>query len=287
MRQAYQHPESTTNLRWLMYLFVLPVVCYSQILNGSFEKDGQPSLDNWTIICDQGIPIQDTPDDGGVWCLRLAMGNYQGCYPSRAEQVIPDVRQGDIIQVSAWAKQDKLKDSPTSLYLKIYHAKGEATTLSVDTTTSEEWVKLTVTDTLKIDEGDSVAIVLDPGTTSGPQILNSDSYFDLVEEKKIGEIVSAGDNYPQHKPEEFGLLQNYPNPFNPTTVIGYRLPVISNVELNIFNLLGQKVAVLVKERQNAGEHKVQFEGSGLASGVYFYQLRAGSYVSTKKLLLLR
>jgi len=88
-------------------------------------------------------------------------------------------------------------------------------------------------------------------------------------------------------PTVFALHQNYPNPFNPTTTISYGLPQKSHVSLKVYNTLGQLVATLVNDEQEAGYREVKFDGSDLASGVYFYQLQAGSYVNTKKLLLLR
>lgn len=88
-------------------------------------------------------------------------------------------------------------------------------------------------------------------------------------------------------PEQFSLSQNYPNPFNPSTTIRYALPSRAYVRLTVFNTLGQHVATLVNENQEAGYHDVRFDGSGLASGVYFYRIQAGTYLDTKKLLLLR
>jgi hypothetical protein len=88
-------------------------------------------------------------------------------------------------------------------------------------------------------------------------------------------------------PEMFELLQNYPNPFNPLTVIGYRLPVVSDIRLVVFDLLGREVSVLAEGRRDAGAHEVEFDASGHPSGVYFYRLQAGGTVATKRLLLLR
>ena len=88
-------------------------------------------------------------------------------------------------------------------------------------------------------------------------------------------------------PSAFQLEQNYPNPFNPITVVRYQLPVVSSVKLAVYDILGREVAVLVNERRNAGVHEVIFDGSGLSSGVYLYRLRAGDFLQTRKLCLIR
>jgi photosystem II stability/assembly factor-like uncharacterized protein len=88
-------------------------------------------------------------------------------------------------------------------------------------------------------------------------------------------------------PRSFSLSQNYPNPFNPITVIRYQVPIAGDVKLVVYDLLGREVVVLVDERRVRGSYEVKFDATGLASGVYFYRLQAGSYVNTKKLLLLR
>ncbi|HQT90600.1 MAG TPA: T9SS type A sorting domain-containing protein [Candidatus Kryptobacter bacterium] len=85
----------------------------------------------------------------------------------------------------------------------------------------------------------------------------------------------------------FSLMQNYPNPFNPTTRIEYRIANIGFVSLKVYNVLGQEVASLVNGVKRPGDYAVQFDGSRLASGVYFYRLQAGSYAATNKLLLLK
>jgi len=87
--------------------------------------------------------------------------------------------------------------------------------------------------------------------------------------------------------ENYSLQQNYPNPFNPSTVIGYQLPVSSDVTLKVYDLLGREITTLVDEYKPAGNYEVEFNAANLPSGVYFYQLKAGSFVETKKMILIR
>ena len=86
---------------------------------------------------------------------------------------------------------------------------------------------------------------------------------------------------------EYALEQNYPNPFNPVTTIGYVLKDKSNAKLILLNAIGEEVAVLVNEEQDKGFHTVDFNAANLPSGVYFYQLKAGEFISVKKMLLLK
>lgn len=88
-------------------------------------------------------------------------------------------------------------------------------------------------------------------------------------------------------PLEFSLDQNFPNPFNPATQIEYSIPEDGIVKLNIYNALGQKVYELVNGIEKAGKHKIKFNGSGLASGVYFYKLESGNNIAVKKLMLMK
>jgi hypothetical protein len=85
----------------------------------------------------------------------------------------------------------------------------------------------------------------------------------------------------------FTLDQNYPNPFNPSATISYQLPKTGNVNLKVFDVLGKEVATLVNMEQTSGSYKVEFNGSGLASGIYYYQLRASDFIETKKMILLK
>ncbi len=88
-------------------------------------------------------------------------------------------------------------------------------------------------------------------------------------------------------PTSFILMQNYPNPFNSTTNITYTILTASKVTLKIYNLLGQLIATLVDEQKDANTYVREFNASRLASGVYFYQIKAGNFYSTKKMVLIK
>ncbi len=88
-------------------------------------------------------------------------------------------------------------------------------------------------------------------------------------------------------PLDYNLEQNYPNPFNPSTVIKYSIPQDGMVTLNVFNLLGEKVASLVNGLQQAGRYEVNFDASKLSSGIYLYTINAGSFNSVKKMVLMK
>lgn len=101
----------------------------------------------------------------------------------------------------------------------------------------------------------------------------------------VGGTTALGDDHSQ--PESYDLGQNYPNPFNPTTTIAYSLDKAEQVRLVVYDLLGQEVSVLVDGFRTAGQHKVEFNGSNLPSGIYFYRMEAGSQVFTNKMMLIK
>ncbi|MBK8982995.1 MAG: T9SS type A sorting domain-containing protein [Ignavibacteria bacterium] len=82
-------------------------------------------------------------------------------------------------------------------------------------------------------------------------------------------------------------INNYPNPFNPSTKIFYTLPLEGIVKISVYNSLGQKVKDIVNEFKNAGSYSAEFNGSGFASGIYYYRLEAGSFFQSKKMMLLK
>jgi hypothetical protein len=170
------------------------------------------------------------------------------------------------------------------------------------------WAGTTEADTLWIgmisqhklyESGPLVQIVFDsePIQTNGrmPKIIKAT--FKARSQNPVTAVVDSDfpvdiSNDATQLPEEFGLQQNYPNPFNAGTRIEFQLPKRSPVQIDIFNLLGQKVATLVDEELSAGFHKVDWDGKidgghQAPSGVYIYSIKAGDFNQRKKMLLIR
>jgi len=109
----------------------------------------------------------------------------------------------------------------------------------------------------------------------------------VINGKVYGDTTVVGINEPDNTIKEFSLSQNYPNPFNPSTKIKFAIPKSSFVNLKVYDVLGNEIATLVDEYKLAGKYEVEFNASALPSGVYFYQLKAGKYTATKKMILLK
>lgn len=153
--------------------------------------------------------------------------------------------------------------------------------------------------------GESISPVLNESVSAGADItvpddwntdklkivsfIQSSSSKNIYQSNSIsyGELVSTGIKNEFAGKPDYKLFQNFPNPFNPTTEINYYIPEESFVELRIFNFIGQEIAVIVKEIQSEGFYRFNFNAGkyGLSSGVYFYQLKAGNFIRTNKMIL--
>ena len=134
-------------------------------------------------------------------------------------------------------------------------------------------------------DDNAAAINDDPLTvTNEKQTGGNESWFSAI---VTPELISDVANDKNINPNKFVLYQNYPNPFNPSTKINFTVPEKSNVIINVYNALGEEVKELVNKEFEPGIHNLEFNASDLTSGVYFYKLQAGSFVQTKKMILLK
>jgi hypothetical protein len=104
----------------------------------------------------------------------------------------------------------------------------------------------------------------------------------------VNQVTGIQNDYVSYiSPDSYHLAQNYPNPFNPSTKISWQSPVGSWQTLKVYDILGNEVATLVDEFREAGRYEVTFDRSNLASGIYYYRLQAGSFIETKKMVLIK
>jgi photosystem II stability/assembly factor-like uncharacterized protein len=127
---------------------------------------------------------------------------------------------------------------------------------------------------------------------NGVHFLDLDYGFAVGENGTILRTTTGGEPITQvsaNSSQEFNfkLEQNYPNPFNPNTTINYQIPQLTFVTLKVYDVLGNEIAVLVSEEKPAGIYRVEFNGTGLPSGVYYYQLRVANFIYSRKLVLLK
>jgi photosystem II stability/assembly factor-like uncharacterized protein len=111
--------------------------------------------------------------------------------------------------------------------------------------------------------------------------------YPILYRRPISNLITGIESATNKIPNKFELYQNYPNPFNPTTKISYKVESYKVIKLIVYDILGKEIETLVNEKQSPGAYEVTFDGSKYASGIYFYQLNAGDFVETRKMILIK
>lgn len=198
----------------------------------------------------------------------------------------PDLRPGYEYTVSGWwvASFNRTKDTP---YI-IHHLNGVDTVRVDQSANGSRWVDIG-TWYFSGAASDKVVISNDASGTSSPSFAVADAIRFGLTGERVGETSAHGDldRHTQDLPGMMRLGQNYPNPFNPLTVIPFYLPEDAYVQIAVYDLLGRRVALAADSRYASGSHRVSFDASGLPSGVYLYELTAGSKRLNKRMLLVK
>ncbi len=126
-----------------------------------------------------------------------------------------------------------------------------------------------------------------PGEPPGSDHTSKTLFGGMINNLMFGAPLSVKYKDNNKNPAQFALYQNYPNPFNPTTMITYQIPKSGLVTIKVYDVLGRVVKNLVNQNQSEGSHEINFNASDLSGGIYFYQLKAENFISTKKMILLR
>lgn len=191
-----------------------------------------------------------------------------------------EIDTSEQLSILVWAPREE-----SSLLFKIENSDNPDQNFEVNQTipVSGEWVELTydLSDANPYFSYDSVVLIFDLGTM-GDGSEGFTWYYD-----QIGYLSATSSELEMEVPSNVKLGQNYPNPFNPTTQISYSLPESMEVNLDVYNVTGQRVATLVSGQQSSGFHTATFDADRLSSGIYFYRLTSGNYSETKKMLLVK
>ena len=135
--------------------------------------------------------------------------------------------------------------------------------------------------TINLENSPAAYMVLDDSA-------NTAYVIDNLTTDSVSTVSNISEKFAQHMlPAQINLEQNYPNPFNPSTRINYSLPKSDLVNIIVYDSQGREVDVLVNEFKNQGSHTIEFDGSGLSSGIYYYRVQAGNFINTKKMILMK
>ena len=123
-------------------------------------------------------------------------------------------------------------------------------------------------------------------------LATSDSFLfagtrNAVWRRPLSEMIISVEPVTSELPLDLSLSHNYPNPFNPTTTIASELPRTSSVSLCVYDVLGREVATLLNDEKSTGTYTLQWDASGVSSGVYFYRMRAGDFVQTRRMMVVK
>jgi len=267
--------------------------CYNGIDPDPYYPEAVPAI-GWKVI--EGPIVPSPGDTATVDGLPVADHRNVGMYAFQRFVASIDPDNYQQTYWALWGLRFKLSGYPPPPM--VYDGDTVRHHFSGDPVTGTGWLDFAPDDRRMLASigpfdfapGDTQQVFLKMAVGQGTDRLSSITAMrEILEYDSIPTGVNDG---PSALPQQFAVHQNYPNPFNPVTTINYSLPTRSEVEIVIFNILGQKVTTLDEGTLPAGEHTVVWNGiddsgGAVATGVYFYRVRAGDNVSTKKMLLLK
>ncbi len=240
-----------------------------------------------------GLERIENPDQSGInttnWVIEYKKGGAgEGGQPwagffYRTDEAI-NITDDSVFRLHVWSHRSGIQ---AMLKLEMREFDVESAEMFVDIDTANEWVELEW-DLSGVDQNtpwDMAVIILDLAGEAGDASDNFTWYLDQFEfDDGLATNIDEGTS---DVPSRMTLAQNYPNPFNPTTNISFALPQANHTVLEVYNMLGQRVATLVNETLSAGQHNVSFDAQNLSSGIYIYRLQSGNEVISRKLTLVK
>ena len=306
---TFAYPNCVTgNSTLVKSLYIAARGCSGQIVSttpGDFMNISSFVLGNQGLNTADAIENQaNNAVTANGWCVYLIHG-INGTEPGAYSPISQDIMLATLQYFSA--NPNKFWVAPFGTVARYVQernaarvseisANADSITAQVSDTVDNIYTRVSLTLRRPLPNGWDSVIVRQGGVTVSSKKIRIDTVtyvvFDAVPNAGILTIINktgtrVGVRNESSPPNTFGLLQNYPNPFNPTTNLEFQVASLGFVSLEIFDPLGRKMATLLSEQRPAGSYTVKWDAHNLPSGVYFYRLRAGPFVDTKKLLLLK
>jgi hypothetical protein len=272
------------HINWLVFNVPgIPIVPGFPIIN----CDLSPSAHNGDIyICwtDQRSGYNDTD----VWLVKSVDGGLNWSAPIRVNDDPPGKHQ-----FFAWMTIDQTngnlyfvfydRRNYTSVQTDVYMALSkDGGNTFINFKVSESWFAITPNNYI----GHYIGVSAHNNIVR-PVWTRIDNNYPSLWTAVVDSVTAVENNSDQAALSKFELSQNYPNPFNPTTKINYSIPISGFVSLIVYDVLGNEIAELVSDEKQVGNYETEFDATGLSSGIYFYQLKADTFIETKKMLLLK
>jgi hypothetical protein len=241
----------------ILFILSFNIEAYNQVVNGSFEDQfGNFSLIDWDNY--GGVSSTDTPPFGGNYSLSLT----GGCLWTGCSQEIPQIQNGDVWELTGWAKAKDIYSSGAVSW----------STVSPSTYISDTvWVQFSRIDTFVLSPSDTVSIVIEGGGgfAGGEGIL-----VDLISIEKLGDIITSIEDV-DNRNSGGQILQNSPNPFTNSTIISFEIDFPALVNLKIFDLFGQQVGQFESRFYQSGPYQFEWKPSeGISHGIYLCEMIA-------------
>jgi FlgD Ig-like domain len=285
----------------IFFILSFSAVLFSQIPNPGFEQWTAGNPNEWLTynIIGLGTPVtQTSPGHSGSWALKGEVITIIG-----GDTLVPLIASGTFGQgfsvsersgsVTGYLKFSPVGGDEFAVIVVMYNSNNPVGSgASYISTSSSNFTQFTVPiEYISGDIPDKCIIEIVIDNTQG-NLPHPGSYY-IIDDLAFSAATDINNEPLSGVPANFELLQNYPNPFNPTTAISYRLSIQSDVQLTIFDMLGQTVKNLVSENQPAGNYTISWDGTDqsgnlLAGGVYLYRLQAGhNFIQIRKMVLVK
>ena len=237
-----------------LFALILTSAASAQITNGSFEANGNFTLQGWEWTCGEPQPVMDAPNGGGVWCASVQPGNAKGCYPSYLYQRLPNAQNGDIHTLSGWVR---CADDDVNICLGAYLSFGSVNNgvfhLEETTGTSETvWNFVSLEDTIEVGSGDTALVILNSGFIGGP-ISPLSGLFDEI-------FVTGPEGIHAPNVPQLGLRYDATGNTLLASVAGQTIRAI-----DLFDLTGRK---LPRAFRSMGGRTLSMQTADLPDGVY-------------------